>query len=425
MATIQRYERTRRGPAGTISTRCLTSGWVPILVFVLLWAIGLTVLSSTQQPLDDLESVSGRGGYDSTSEPLLTDETVEAKKKKVLLTNAAKVTDPNPNRLIGRKPTPPISPTIRLWSGEALRVPPMNSTNVSSADMNLQKLQTIEMAVAYCKADLKWLKDAVANELPKQSYIKITILSKCGSERTIPTFDDVPNVNVEIVKLPNKGGCDLAFAHFIKNYMNRETSLTGDSSIIMFLKDTPRTKKNCHQRGRYRTMEEMLNVSSHGDFICGIKPECSMSAFHDTRLLKSFSKNFYRRHGDKKESGADFNSGGYKDLKDFIAREFDEWSFPNDEVTEVCYGGSFALPALQLFADERLRGVFNRLEEILMEGSSMSVVEHFAERLWASLLANPLSPKDTDSIIHMRQGIKKEQGRYMGTFISNATCNES
>ena len=48
-------------------------------------------MSSTQQPLDDLESVSGRGGYDSTSEPLLTDETVEA--KKVLLTNATKVTE--------------------------------------------------------------------------------------------------------------------------------------------------------------------------------------------------------------------------------------------------------------------------------------------------------------------------------------------
>ena len=89
MVIIQRYKRTRR--AGSAICRCLTSyRGVPFLVFFLLWVIGSTVLSSTQQPLD-LESVSGRGGYDSTSEPLLTDETVEA--KKVLLTNATKVTE--------------------------------------------------------------------------------------------------------------------------------------------------------------------------------------------------------------------------------------------------------------------------------------------------------------------------------------------
>jgi len=262
--------------------------------------------------------------------------------------------------------------------------------------------------------------NSIAHELPKQSTVKITFLSKCENDMQIPEFTSIPNVKkVEILTLPNKGGCDLAFAHFINQYMARENARTAATTVIFFLKDTPRLSKNCHQRGRYRSFHEMLHISSsYGEFVCGVKLKCDWSAFHDTRILKSFAKNSYKRHGDSSQSNKDFNSADYKDIENFIDREF-EWSFPNNEVTEVCYGGTFAVPAARLFADEKLRGVFSRLESILLKGPSMSVVEHFAERLWASWLANPLDRNETETIYTLRRSIRTEQGRYMGTLITD------
>lgn len=295
----------------------------------------------------------------------------------------------------------------RLWAGEKVS---KNSMNIK-----LDALQIIELVVAYCQADLQWLEQAIANELPKQSKLKITFLSKCGNHEDIPAFE---NHHVEILQLPNKGGCDLAFARFLREYMERENAKTAANSVIFFLKDTPRVSKNCHQGGRYRTIDEMLQISSHGEFICGVKLNCGMSAFHDTRLLKQFVKESYVRHGDSSESNTDFNTGGYETMNAFITRELN-WSFPNEDVTEVCYGGSFAVPASRLFEDHRLKEVFIRIEKILLEGPSMSVVEHFSERLWASWLAKPLNKKQTKAMKRLRRSIITENGRYMGTLASD------
>lgn len=157
----------------------------------------------------------------------------------------------------------------------------------------------------------------------------------------------------------------------------------------------------------------MLRVSSQGNFVCGVKLRCDWSPFHDTRLLRNFSKNSYIRHGDKSKSKQDFNAADYKNLEDFIHREF-TWTFPNDEVTEVCYGGSFAVPAKRLFADQRLKQTFNQLESILVGGPSMQVAEHFAERLWASWLSIPVNRTEIDILYKLRLGIRTENGRYMG-----------
>ena len=321
-------------------------------------------------------------------------------------------------RAFYKRHTTEVPPNILLWSGERVR-----NHKSSNVIMNVETLKTIEIAVAFCKADLDWIRNVVKHELPTHSNIKITILSKCGNDNDVSSFfNGIPNVSLDLVKLPNKGGCDLAYAHFINRYMIRENAQTAASSVILFLKDTPRTNKNCHQRGTYREIKKMVEVSSHGHFICGVKPECMMSSFHDTRILKSFAKESYVRHGDDEKSASDFNPEKYKNLGDFVARELD-WSFPNNQVAEVCYGGTFAVPASRFFVDERSRSNFERIEQILMEGPSMSVVEHFAERLWGSLLSNPLSQNEIEAILGLRQMIDTEQGRYMGTLMSYSTEN--
>jgi len=352
-----------------------------------------------------------------------------------------------------------------LWNGEALTLLQSINNNGEINKMNVN-VNTLEIAVAYCKADITWLTDIITHELYMNSYkfnpriqkVTLTILSKCGNHVSIAAFLQhtltFPNldtgstrtrtgiqVQVRIDELPNKGGCDLAFIHFINEYIKRETIDTASSSTILFLKDTPRTKKNCHQKGRYRTIQEMIQYTSssasasasasqqhaQSGFICGVKPSCGRSAYHDTSVLKTFAKNGYKRHGDGMVAvGADnFNPANYISLDNFITREF-QWTFPNDAVTEVCYGGTFGIAASRLFAGADA-GVnagrekdFRRLEEILREGPAMSVVEHFTERLWASFLAKPLNPFDTEVVLHSADGMQQEQGRYMGTLLHSS-----
>lgn len=334
-----------------------------------------------------------------------------------------------------------------MWNGEALQ----SNNNPSSINGEMHKknvnTNTLEIAVAYCNADITWLTDIITRELylynPRIRKVTLTILSKCGNHLSVATFleetlkftekslDSTLKIQVHIDELPNKGGCDLAFIHFINEYYKRETIDTAASSTIIFLKDTPRTKKNCHQKGRYRTIQEMMqyidtyesanqHAQSNSGFICGVKPSCGRSAYHDTAVLKTFAKNGYKRHGDGMEAvGADnFNPANYVSLNDFITREF-QWRFPNDVVTEVCYGGSFGVAASRLFADSHAgqEKDFRRLEEILREGPAMSVVEHFAERLWAGFLAKPLDLFDTEVVLHSADGMQQEQERYMGTLL--------
>eukprot|EP00979_Chaetoceros_neogracilis_P011120 scaffold2695_cov256-Chaetoceros_neogracile.AAC.2 len=287
-----------------------------------------------------------------------------------------------------------------------------------------QSIKTIEIAVAYCSADITWLTDVIITDLYNDPNRKIvlTMLSKCGNHEFITQFLYEKFVHLDITvrinQLPNKGGCDLAYAYFINDYI--ETGSRDASSAILFLKDTERTKKNCHQKGRYLTIPEMLHSISHGEFVCGVKASCGRSAYHDTSVLKKFAKHGYKRHGDGMAAvGDEFNAANYVSLDDFITREL-KWTFPNDAVTEVCYGGSFGIPASRLFADQRLKQDLLHLEELLREGPAMSVVEHFAERLWASFLAKPLDKLDTEIILRSATGVHQEQERYMGTFLNSS-----
>jgi len=319
-----------------------------------------------------------------------------------------------------------------LWSGEKQR-------NVA---LELEHVQQVEIALAYCKADISWLTDEIVHYL--ESYrkktddddpiIKITILSKCGYEDDIPDFEgDINknldagtntdanferiNVKVNTISLVNKGGCDLAYSHYIDQYLQKRTVATAENSVLLFLKDTPRTMDSIHQSGRWRSIPEMIYYASQGEFICGIKTTCDKSVFHDTNLIKKYSMKDYIRHGDKRISGEGFNGGDYRNLGDFLEKELD-WRFPNEDLTEVCYGGTFAVPATRLFAEPKLGKDVKRFGQILRDGASMTIVEHFAERLWAPFLTNPLGEADTQHVLNLMQSIDAKNGSYMGTLMS-------
>ena len=339
----------------------------------------------------------------------------------------------------------PQIPSMILWSGEAIRQHSSSSLSqvqVTADGAGDNGIKTVELVIAYCKADTKWIFDDVLKKIPKGIEVNMTIISKCGNEKKLPKFAKDSRVKqFEIMTLPNVGGCDYAYAHFINHYVETATAEDAASSVIMFIKDTPRTMEYFHfiQHERYRTVKEMLAIASGGEFICGIKPHCRISTFHDTGALYRFVLGSYVRKTERtltgngngngngqKDTQIGFNPYGYSSLLDFHQRALN-WTFPNENVTEVCYGGTFAVPAsriMSLAKEPVVRQVMVNLEEILSRNATTTIEEHFSERTWAGLLANPLEKEDTDAILAMKGGIYRRTGSVMGPLMGlwNKTC---
>merc|ERR1719491_2633055 len=106
---------------------------------------------------------------------------------------------------------------------------------------------------------------------------------------------------------------------------------------------------------RHRSVSEMIDIASRGGgrrFICGAKFQCDVSPFHDTAKLNLFRIGKYVRTTDlkkgfKAEHAVDFNSNRYHTVGDFHRHALN-WTFLNQNLTEVCYGGVFAVPASNL-----------------------------------------------------------------------------
>ena len=295
-----------------------------------------------------------------------------------------------------------------LWSG---------GTRVDTKSNPL--LQRIEMCVAYCQADLEWIREAIANEFLPEVEIRLTIMSKCNNEAKILDFGGLSNVKVEVIQLPNRGGCDLAYAHFILSYLSRKVpmqpSASASSTALLFLKDTAANRYD----GRLRSLSELVRLAlQRDDFVCGLEPHCWMSAYHDVKTLGRFIIDSYTRtEGGPTINDTQFNPGGYRDLSDFIVRNLN-WTFPNDDAVQVCYGGRFAITESRLLTHHAVM-IFKGLDQVLMEGSEvMNIVEHFVERLWAGILAKPLTLIQVKEILDLREFVLEQQNGHMGVFAS-------
>jgi len=312
---------------------------------------------------------------------------------------------------------------IQLWSGEATR-PFVKISQLSRDDndvsgISIAKIKTIVLVIAYCSANLKWIYDDVLQQISKEREItvRMTILSKCGKEADLPQFINNPLVtDVDLIKLPNVGGCDYAYAHFINIYISNAKPSEANSSLILFMKDTRRKMDQDIYRtfayhSRHRNVTEMIAIASRGEFICGAKFQCNVSPFHNTDKVNKFQIQEYVRTTDKKKGieakrTSDFNANRYANVGDFHRRALD-WKFPNKNLTEVCYGGVFAVPAsriLFLSNQPKERLALKLIEKNLTRNTTLALEEHFTERTWAGLLAQTLNEEDVALIHGMAPG---------------------
>jgi len=81
-----------------------------------------------------------------------------------------------------------------------------------------------------------------------------------------------------LLNLPNVGGCEYAYVHLLNQFISKNKSPSdddADSSLILFMKDTQRSmesmvgnKASFPLHSRQRTVMEMIEIASRGQFIC-------------------------------------------------------------------------------------------------------------------------------------------------------------
>jgi hypothetical protein len=314
--------------------------------------------------------------------------------------------------------TPNITPDLLLlFQGEASRYS-MLCKETSEPYPSHELLDSVDVVNAYCKSDLNWIYHNVIGKIPDQMNVRITVLSKCNEEARIPLFTKDRRVaSLNIIKLPNVGGCDYACTHYINNYLNE----TSPSIVTLFAEDTVRDKQHFHfpHHKGYRNVRRMVDIASRGEFACGIEPQYSYSWYHETDTLYNFKLESYTRVSDRgSNSKAQFNNDlnfnryNIRDMKEFH-NLFLNYSFPQ-QFTPVCYGGSFAVPTKNIvnFLQSGGNEVLKKVEWHLAEGA-LVLEEHYIERSWAGFFSEELSSSQTEALqTRMNHVVKRGDSIY-------------
>jgi hypothetical protein len=307
-----------------------------------------------------------------------------------------------------------ITPDLSLlFQGEASRYS-IRCEQATVTELHRFAPDSVDIVVAYCKSDLNWIYDDLIGQIPNQMNVRITVLSKCGEEAHIPLFTNHPLVvSLNTIQVPNVGGCDYAYTHYINNYIYD----TSPSIVTLFTKDTARDNDHFHFRYHkgYRNVSRMIDIASKGEFACGIEPQADYSWYHETETLYNFNLKSYTRVSERRKlneaqfNGLEFNRYNILGMKEFHTK-FLNYSFPQ-QFTPVCYGGSFAVPTQNIVNFLRNGGeeVLKNVECHLAQGVAVAE-EHFTERSWAGFFSDQLLSSQIEALqTRMKHIVKKKK----------------
>ena len=277
----------------------------------------------------------------------------------------------------------------------------------------------ISIVISHCEKRLKWISDYIGTEY---SITDITIYSKCGKEvRNMKQLEELSPI-VNIIKLPNVGRNDHAYAYWIRKHYDSIDKDKDGNDIVLFLKDNG---------GRYSStafhpIDRLLTFASKSGFGCMIKPGCNRceeqcnkesvvrTMQHRRQYILNFSKDNYNRQ--ERDDGSAFQSDKYADFKSW--KEDLGFVIPESETMPVCYRGSFAVQKKQ-FLNHR-KEAWEKMVSSLSRGDNI-VEGHYAERLWASILSDidEDSASAVDEVFsHHQKTLSTRCGKKFSTYIS-------
>lgn len=276
-------------------------------------------------------------------------------------------------------------------------------------DSITQEIGRIFIIVSHCLQDLDWLHDYVTSF----NIYRIDIISKCNKPVT-----GAP-ISAKIVKIKNVGRCDHSYAYWMSTIKEHVSLQSND--VAVFLKDDMSTS-NIHQiSSGWQSFQSLVSLAAKSGFSCGLRPTSfvngSLSAFHETVHLMSFSNHEYNHNHLKYKIETDFFppfKSQYPTMKEWISSIGNISLFP-ENVTQVCYGGVFATKLKQIFHHND--NLWQNIVDTLSRGNNIEE-GHFVERSWAALLAKPLSFEDQERLWMHSSYVLQWYGAYMGTLVS-------
>jgi len=276
---------------------------------------------------------------------------------------------------------------------------------------------TMSLVLTFCSERLDWLHEACVG----MHFNTLTLYSKCGQDNEAVDFIRTQKCasSATILKLPNVGRVDHAFAYHISQLPNS----THPEELILFVKDT--FLKVHQRRSQISRFEEMLSLAAGPlSFGCGLKPTASrkprsgveilreqylclkhrvkgmfgtlepfkdglcqsqdgdISLWHKTSILTTFTMREYSR-GNKGHNRSDAGFCSNLSFSEFL--ENLNVSIPTP-LTPVCYGGSFASKAKNIL---KVKEPATKLLQLLSRGDNI-IEGHYTERIWAGILSNRL-----------------------------------
>ena len=298
-----------------------------------------------------------------------------------------------------------------LWRGARF-----HETNTPDLDTRTAR---IDLVVSHCDRPVDWIFEW-ADPL---GFRNTTIYSKCGK----PVVGAPPGA--KIVRLENVGRCDHTYAHFMANYPSDGSSSSQQqhSDFVLFLKDNDNSHRSHY--GRHKSLDELMSLTNEFGFACheesnwiwsqrifdqsGVHPICEISYYHGWDNLREYAVEKYARL--RRDANAQFQSRSGRTLGDYAANLRIEPPKPssssssssplsgepgvgaagsstggtpnNAVIVPVCYGGNFMARTERIW--NRDPGFWKRIESSLSRSDNIAE-GHYMERLWGTVLAEPL-----------------------------------
>ena len=263
--------------------------------------------------------------------------------------------------------------------------PPLDAARVTTS--------TADIVVAHCKHNvLRWLPDVraavAAHGLKLQ---RVIVYSKCGRADELAHAPELRDA--EVVRLPNVGRCDGTYAYHLAR---RYDSL---ADVVLFVKDSTWDYPLDELRALVRPVSSVLALAQRHGFGCFRAPDLGSSQWAVRRELFKFRLPSYVSAEQLALQRRNVSVGTVAQLApfaaemgmcEFAARALGSVSALLDRpFVPLCYGGSFVTTAERVRAHPR--ETYRRLDALLSRGDSIEE-GHYAERLWAAILATPLAP---------------------------------
>lgn len=253
---------------------------------------------------------------------------------------------------------------------------------------------TAEIVVAHCThAVATWL-PRVRSELEADGLAvrRVTIYSKCGQSSALARAPELRDAR--IVRLRNAGRCDHVYTYHLAN------SYHSLADIVLLLKDSTWSYPLAELRSLLRPLPEVINLTRAQGFGCFRRPDLGGLQWAVRRELFKFRLCRYtsadqlarqRRKARLSEPAQDAAFAAGFGMCEFAARVLGNGpqlrQLLNQSFVPVCYGGSFATTAARVHTISQRS--FSRLETLLGRGDTIEE-GHFAERLWAATLQQPM-----------------------------------